>query len=203
MATNRLTEEGIFSSLRERYGSIDNALAARAEGWAGVGAEASIADESSLREALAGPQHDQIIAILIGLAKAPPVDGEALPIHAEKNQDIEVENDETHVAAALGARRGVWDDTDIVHVLEDGPSTLLGVHDDGEIYARLGPGAIIADIPGHGGEITGNADGDGQGEVTLRFQRVAGDWNGDGRDTVGITGDFDGDGDTDGADLLA
>ena len=100
MATNRLAEEGIFSSLRERYGNIDNALAAHAEGWAGVGAEASIADGSSLREALAGPQHDQIIAILIGLAKAPPVDGEALPIHAEKNQDNEDQNDQTPVAGS-------------------------------------------------------------------------------------------------------
>lgn len=201
MATNKLMEEeGIFYSLREQYGSVDNALAARAEGWAGIGAEASITDESSLREALAGPQHDQIIAILIGLAKAPPAAGDALTIHAEKNQDIEVENDETHVAGALGARRAVWDDTDIVHVVgDDGPSTLLDVHHDGEVSAaRAWDGDYGFDAPG----VVGGPEGDAHDRVGLRFQRVTGDWNSDGHDTVGI-GDFDADGDTDGADLLA
>ena len=37
-------------------------------------------------------------------------------IHAEKNQDIEVENDETHVLIAPRAAAGRWDDADIVHV---------------------------------------------------------------------------------------
>jgi hypothetical protein len=46
--------------------------------------------------------------------------------------------------------------------------------------------------------------GDDNGEIPfdhLKFQRISGDWNGDGQDTVGLAGDFNADGDVDGADL--
>ena len=176
MATNRLTaDEDIFHALRERYGSVDAALASNPNIW---GDSSTGGDESALREALQEPERDGIIAILIGMnhdrpatfgsvhARTETVDkDETISIHAEKNQDIEVENDETHFTPRH-AGNAVWDDTDIVHVLdEDGPSTLMGVHNDGEVYSALSGHHISVDIPGHVGGI-------------------AGDWNGDGRDTV-------------------
>lgn len=186
MATSKLTEdEGIFYALRERYGSVDAALASNPNIW-GDSSASGITDEASLRSAVEGPDREGIIAILIGLnhdrtAAPGPVDrDETLSIHAEKNQDIEVENDETHFAPRH-AGHSVWDDTDIVHVLDDdGPSTLMGVHNDGEIYSALGGHHILADIPGHVGGITG-------------------DWNSDGKDTVGFESEA---GDVDGTDFL-
>ena len=100
-------------------------------------------------------------------------------IHAEKNQDIEVENDETHVLIAPRAAAGRWDDADIVHVVgDDGPSTLLAASHSG--------GGLHTMTPGYVGGIVG-------------------DWDGDGRDTVGFSGgagDADADGDIDGTDFL-
>lgn len=218
MATNKLMEEeGIFRSLREKYGSIDAAVAAKAEGWAGAGAEASITDESSLREALDGPQHDQIIAILIGMAKAPTpgsvgpdihgntlrsrtetVDGnETITIHAEKSQDIEVENDETHAVGHDRARLRFWgdDNGDIPfdHRADLGESNLLGLQNGMQHEnLRVALGDQNAD-----GAFAGSLDD----EEPFQFQKISGDWNSDGNDTIGF-GDADGDADVDGSDFL-
>jgi hypothetical protein len=97
-------------------------------------------------------------------------------IHAEKNQDIEVENDETH---AVGNRTETVSKDETITIgaaADEGPST------------------------------TPTFRGDDNGEIpfdSLRFQKLSGDWDGDARDTVGfLGGDADGDGDTDGADFL-
>lgn len=228
MATQNLVEdEGIFYFLREQYGSVDNALAANPNAWAGTGAWPGLTDEASLREALEGPQHDQIIAILIGLAKAPPPAGydrvgadiqgnalrqrtetvdnnETVTIHAEKNQDIEVENDETHFAPGA-VRAGVWDDTDIVHVLDDdGPTTLLNVRPSGESGLRAWDGDYGFDgVRTTSGAHEGHVWGDPHvNEVVGQVDQVTGgDFNGDGPDTLGF-GDANGDGMVDAADYV-
>jgi hypothetical protein len=73
--------------------------------------------------------------------------------------------------------------------------------------ADEGPAGIIAILIGHAKD--GSADGPAtllaqESAVggTLRFEQLAGDWNGDGSDTLGVAGDFTEDGDVDGADFL-
>lgn len=138
MATNRLNQdEGIFYFLREKYGSVDAALAS-----SDSAALSGIGGESALREALEGPQHDQIIAILIGLAAEPRGAGAGQGL---RNQDIEVENDETHLVGTA--------------LPDDGPSTLFGAH------------ALAGDWDGDGHDLphrlVGDWNGDGRDTVGI------------------------------------
>ena len=221
MATRNLVEdEGIFYYLREQYGSVDKAMAAHAE----AGGLPGVSDEASLREALAGPQHDQIIAVLIGLAKAPPPAGheglgpdihgnsvrsrtetvdnnETITIHAEKNQDIEVENDETHWVGHDRAKSGFWGDDNgnipFGHGAADGPSTLLGLQSEMQHENRFSPSSAAVWDDTDIAHVTGDKQ---MAEEPFQFHKLTGDWNSDGRDTLGF-GDANGDADVDGADF--
>ena len=84
-----------------------------------------------------------------------------------------------------GTFRGIYqhNQTDLEFVRavdDDGPATLLSLRPE------AGPEALRA--------WDGDYGFDGVG--------VVGDWNGDGNDTVGLQGDYDLDGDVDGADYV-
>lgn len=52
--------------------------------------------------------------------------------HNDKGQEIEVENDETHVAA-------VWDDTDITHVVADAADAWFVPVEDSDLSGMMAP----------------------------------------------------------------